>query len=70
MQGAGLPDRLLSYSKQIACGMQYLSMKSYIHRDLAARNILVTKSNVCKVINQLVFIMPVVCFSSYNILDC
>lgn len=58
MLGAGLRDLLLNYTKQIACGMQYLTKKSYIHRDLAARNILVTKSDVCKVIK--LFIMPVV----------
>ena len=41
---------LLSYTRQVALGMTYLSMKSYVHRDLAARNILVSEDCVCKVI--------------------
>ncbi|KAL5491565.1 hypothetical protein EMCRGX_G016873 [Ephydatia muelleri] len=40
---------LLTYSQQVALGMQYLSNKSFVHRDLAARNVLVTKACVCKI---------------------
>eukprot|EP00731_Ephydatia_muelleri_P014740 Em0008g460a len=40
---------LLTYSQQVALGMQYLSSKSFVHRDLAARNVLVTKACMCKI---------------------
>ena len=43
---------LLSYSRQIANGMGYLSLKKYIHRDLAARNVLVSDEDICKVIME------------------
>ena len=46
---ADLPHTLLSYCRQIASGMSYLSSKLFIHRDLAARNILVSKDGACKV---------------------
>ena len=45
---ADLPHTLLSYCRQIASGMGYLSSKLFIHRDLAARNILVSDDGACK----------------------
>ena len=39
----------LKFAKNIAAGMNYLSLKGFVHRDLAARNILLDKSLTCKV---------------------
>ena len=41
--------QLLSYSKQIACGLQYLSSKSLFHAVFSAQNVLVIDDNICKV---------------------
>ena len=43
------PNQLLSYCRDIAQGMRYLSEKGYIHRDLAARNVLVSQYEECKI---------------------
>ena len=40
---------LLSYCRQVASVMAYLSNKAFVHRDLAARNILVSDDDICKV---------------------
>ena len=44
-----LGQTLLTFSRQIASGMMYLSNKGYVHRDLAARNILLDHAYNCKV---------------------
>ena len=44
-----LSSQLLHYSRQVASGMNYLSLKGYVHRDLAARNVLVSNDDICKV---------------------
>ncbi|XP_062867496.1 macrophage colony-stimulating factor 1 receptor isoform X2 [Trichomycterus rosablanca] len=40
---------LLSFSSQVAQGMDFLSSKNCIHRDVAARNVLVTEGLVAKI---------------------
>ena len=47
---SSLPHTLLSYCRQVAAGLHYLSRKRFIHRDIAARNILISEDHeTCKV---------------------
>ena len=48
--GVSVDDHtLLSYCRQVASGMAYLSNKAFVHRDIAARNIMVSEDEICKV---------------------
>lgn len=40
---------LLSWSHQIACGMEFLVSRKVLHGDLAARNILLCDNNTVKI---------------------
>ncbi|XP_043918409.1 vascular endothelial growth factor receptor 2 isoform X1 [Protopterus annectens] len=42
-------EDLISYSFQVARGMDFLASRKCIHRDLAARNILLSESNIVKI---------------------
>lgn len=49
---SSVPHTLLSYCRQIATGLYYLSRKGFVHRDIAARNILLSEDHeICKASN-------------------
>lgn len=43
------PRDIMSFSWQIACGMEYLGLNNVVHRDLAARNILINDDKKIKI---------------------
>ncbi|XP_065833062.1 uncharacterized protein [Oscarella lobularis] len=42
-------SRLITISREIALGMEYLASKSFVHRDLAARNVFLDYEFTCKI---------------------
>ena len=40
---------LLNCTREVVCGMEYLSSKHFVHRDLAVRNVLVGQDMVCRI---------------------
>ncbi|GFR66256.1 neurite outgrowth regulated kinase precursor [Elysia marginata] len=47
--GVVTPADMLSFARQVAMAMEYMSEKKYVHRDLAARNVLIDHGKVVKV---------------------
>ncbi|RUS83028.1 hypothetical protein EGW08_009216, partial [Elysia chlorotica] len=47
--GTVTPADMLSFARQVAMAMEYMTEKKYVHRDLAARNVLIDHGKVVKV---------------------